>query len=497
MGQGLSVMVDPMAAGSLVVVSDPLPFAWGAVARAATSGALVVVTTDLSLDARHDDPRDAFAALGDHVVGPGSGGARRGEGTFAVVTRLGAGFAHAVEGLEVREAIDLGSGWGLDEAALVARWIDAGVARIGLVAPRPSARLAHALALARGRVVVLDPAGRDWSAHGAAAVTSLAALRLALTLPESAGGADPPALVGTSGPALEAVRAALEARGIGVRPASEQAAARIAQEVHARAALGAVNDLTVAATPRHVAYVTDALLAEGPVLMVDGAMAADAGALAEALRARRALHGEEPADLVPPPEADLARAQALLAAAMLSRRTTLERDQALAIAAAIGLGRPAPSLPVGNLGAAREATRSLARRSDDRAFIGAVGLPSTPVVDLERDWDALVAALASVDPWAARWIAVAPDGAPFTLTIVHGPVGPVARWDLRDASGAVTLPARAGAAPLELPATLLGAASAAVLMLSDLASLEVRGVIRDGAATLVDARATIATSQEA
>jgi len=489
-----------MNAPPLSVVSDPLPFAWGAAARARDGSALVVVTTDLALDARHDDPRAAFDELGDTFIGPASGGAITGLGAIAIATRVGPGFARVVEGLALREAIDLGRGWGLDEAALVERWLALQVDVIGLVAPRPSARLAHALALARGRVpiVVLDPAGRDWSPLGAASVSTLGALRAAATLPAVALGLGVPALVGTSAPALEAVRAALSAAGVDTRAPSEIAARTIAEQVHARAELGSVNDLTPAATARHLAHATSTLAEGGPVIVVDAAAAADPRAFVEGWRARRALAAQVATALVPMPTLASAKARALVGAALITGQATLAREHALALADALGLGRPASTLHVASLGAARDAARGLVRHAADRAFLGAPGLPARAATDLEQAWDAVAAALAPTDPYAARWLATAPAGLDFELVIEEGPIGPFATWSSPEAGhGRLALPARADEVPDRLPPTLFGAASAAVLALTELTRLELSGVVHAAGVTLIDARAALVTAHGA
>jgi len=467
----------------LTLVADPLPAAWSALSRAAADGAWAAVTADLRVDLGHDDPHAHALALVEgqgRFAGPQSGGLVIGTGSLALVSRLGAGFAAATHELPWAEAIDLGLGWDLDEADLLERWSTrTDLSCIALVAPRPSARLASALRAIEGRVpvIIVDP--RDWSALGAATVTSLAALRLALTVP----AAERFVLLGRDRPLLEVLHAAMTREGLAlVAPPDPEA---LAQQVHVRATIGPLVDLLGSATARHGKLVTASLDGVLPIAVgLDvGAphdlSGVDPWALASALRARRDAQRATTCEALATPPIDTERAQAMLLGALVMRREVLTRDEALAFVCAAGFGRPVMTMQIASAAAAQRMPRPLFMGAPDGPTVG-------PVDHLEDAWEQIDRGLAAAgaDRYAARWVASCPAGAPFHVTIVMGDVAPVVRWSVADESGRATLPARADERG---PAALLGPASGLVQAFTDLARVEVRGVLGPTGPVLIDA----------
>ncbi|MFO0746622.1 MAG: hypothetical protein U1F43_13270 [Myxococcota bacterium] len=528
--EGRAEIGDNAGMEPIAFVTEPAPLVWTAARRALAAADIVAIAADLRADTGSEDPRaDLEALLADdsgggprgRVAGPASGGARAGEGRAsgakaALCTRLGPAFEAATRGLDLIEAVDLGLGWDLDEADLVLRWAARGdVAVIGLAAPRPAARLAVALRAVQGRipVIVADAAQRAWYRLGAAVVPSLEALRLALTLPAFDGTSM--ALVGGSGPGLAALADALATAGITLLAPARAARPVIAQDVHARARLGAdparpVVDLLGTATARHVElaarvmaedeYVTAVVClgragepatapseVEKPVLMCPAD--ADPWAFASALRARLDASREVASPPLPAPAVDLERAHALLTAALLMKRQRLAREESLGVLAAMGLGKAAPTVQVASLAAATEA----AQRLGWPVVLGAPGAvtelaPLPDAAALAERWDAVAAELAAAraDTLAARWVApIAADGEALGLVIAAGEVGPVAEWRAGNDGSSVALPARA--ADTGGPAAFLGAASGLIEAFADLERVELTAWNAAAGVSLLDA----------
>lgn len=398
--------------------------------------ALVVVTTDLQADRALDDPHAAFIETFDdpddhartRVIGPASGGVHTGPGGALLVTAIGplaARIAQAI-GPELALAIDLGHAWDLGAAELVSALADdpriETLHTLGLALP-PAAwpALAPALRRLQGRLALFAHApsadgalARALAAHGVACLDDLGALARALATPPADRPRGPRVAVVTSTTPLGALVApALTAAGLTLAAPSQATIDQLASELPERTRFTPFIRIPDP-TRRHAELARESLAAD---LRVDHVLAFDLpghpardpsiearhlAALAAATAALAHPPSPLPAALTEPPSP---RAEALVAAALLMRKRTLDRDATLALLTAFdpSLTR-APAIAIANLAGASSAARQL-------GYPVRLGDDPTPIADeraLESRWQSIVAALSTTDPHLALSVTPAP-----------------------------------------------------------------------------------------
>jgi len=428
-----------------------------------------IMTADLQADRGLDDPRAALEATlagGEHageerrtrVIGPASGGLVQGPGGVALVGAIGplAARIAAAIGPELGLAIDLGLAWVLAAHELVPGLIESGMHTLGLaLEPAAYRPLARILREAQGRVAIfaLAPShsvlAQSLAAYGVACVADLGALARALATPpsERPRGTRIAVVTGT-GPLASFVAPAFEAAGLRLARPSQATLAHLESELPAQTRTTTFIQIP-GATQRHAALAVESLRADFLVAHVFAfdlpgfpprdpmIEAAHLAALATAATSIATPPSPLPAEPAQPP-----RAETLVAAALLMRRVTLDRESCSALLTALAPElKAAPVFAVASLAAAHNA----ARRSGYPVMLG-----STPLADetaLTRHWEALLAGLVpseapydrrSADPFAAHVI----QRAPATQTELHYSATPLPRVTVSGSPQTIALPAR-------------------------------------------------------
>jgi len=419
-------------------------FDLGRIVREALAS-VVVMTVDLHADRSLDDPRVAFdQALGDpdvrrtRVIGPASGGISSSSGGVALISAIGPlapRIATAIGG-DLGLAVDLGLGWDLAAEGLIAAVLASGQRfhTLGLaLTPSAYRGLARALRAAQGHVAIFalaaaqSPTALALAGYGVACVSDLGALARALaTAPADRPRGNRIAVVTGTGPLSALVAPALEAAGLQLAKPSQATLGHLASELPAQTRMTPFVQIP-GATARHAALAVESLRAD---FLIEHVFAFDLpgfaprdpaieaphlAALATAARALAA--GASP---IPTPSGATPRAEALVAAAQLMRRTTLERETTTALLVALaGTAtplRPSAAFPVASLAAAHNAARRI-------GYPVLLGTSPDAIIDddaLTERWEALRSGLATSevpfdrrapDPFAAHVIQRAPTTA--------------------------------------------------------------------------------------
>ncbi len=457
--------------------------------------ACAIMTADLQADRGLDDPRASLdTTLGPtdderrprvtRLIGPASGGVVHGTGGVALISAIGplAPRIAAAIGRELGWAIDLGLGWDVsaDEvlSALIAS--GSGIHTIGLaLPPAPFRPLATALRAAQGRIAVFALAtpkstlAAALARYDVACVSDLGALARALATPPSERARGPRIGVVTgTGPLAAFVAPAFEAAGLVLARPSQATLAHLASELPTNTRTTPFVQIP-GATERHAALAVESLRAD---LLLEHVFAFDlpgflprdplieAPHLAALATAARAL--ATPPSPLPPEPAHSPRAETLVAAALLMRRTVIERETTCALLQALAPElKAAAAFPVASLAAAIHT----GRRIGYPLLLGSAIAPLADEAALIERWEALLAGLVPTeapfdrrapDPFAAHLI----QRAPSELTTLRYVSKPLPSVTLVEAERTIALPARME----ELSAA--GALAPALLALSRLSA---------------------------